>query len=61
MPKRPQGRRIPLYVPPESTDVLDAIDRIAERHRWSRNKTIIEIIKRSVRPHTRRRTAITRS
>jgi hypothetical protein len=58
---KPQGRRIPLYVPPEATDVLDAIGQIAARHRWSRNKTIVEILKRSVRPHTKRRPALTRS
>ncbi len=47
MKKRP-GRRIPLYIPAEAVEVLVGIDRIAERRRWSRNKTIVEILRRSV-------------
>lgn len=46
---RRRGQRIPLYVPPpDAGELLDAIARVAERHRWSRNKTIVELLKRSV-------------
>lgn len=45
---RRHGRRIPLYLPPDAADILEAIGRIAERRRWSRNKTIVELLKRSV-------------
>ncbi|MBI2834405.1 MAG: hypothetical protein HYX76_08265 [Acidobacteria bacterium] len=47
MKKKP-SRRIPLYIPAEAAHILDRIGRIAHRRRWSRNKTIVEILRRTV-------------
>lgn len=53
-----RGRRIPLYLPPDAVEILDGIRRVGEHHRWSRNKTIVELLKRALGPV--RRTAAER-
>ena len=53
MKKSTQGHRVPLYVPADAAAILDRIGRIARQRRWSRNKTIVEILRRSLRARAR--------